>query len=101
MTGQAPPAGRLRRWRLREPVRFYLWPQLFFFAVFLVGVAFSDDSLVTKICGAVFWITFAVAGEFARASVFSGPAMIGQLTRLTGATDRARLAQLTDALPDK
>jgi hypothetical protein len=74
MTENSPlRPGVVRRWRLAEPVRFYLWPV---FAVLVLSVAWraaAGEWSTALVLGLVAAGLFG-AIEAARASVFSEPA---------------------------
>jgi uncharacterized membrane protein len=74
MTHKDPfPPGRVRQWRLAEPVRFYCWPVLVVLVACFAWQASAGEWPTALVLG------LAVAGlyaalEAARASVFAEPA---------------------------
>jgi hypothetical protein len=81
-----PRIGRVSRWRLTEPLRFYVWPMLL--PLLAIGVALAvagEWVLLAALAVTVGALTFAL--EAARASVYS-PA--GTVTAIRDALDARR-----------
>jgi hypothetical protein len=64
--------GRVARWRLAEPVRFYLWP-LFAVVVIRFASAAAAGEWWSAVTLGVLAVALFAAGEAVRASVFSEP----------------------------
>jgi hypothetical protein len=82
--------GRITRWRMREPVRFYLWPV---FAVLVVMVAWqvSVGEWPAAVVLALAAAGVFAAGEAARASVFSEPSNLRCVADAAQRTARGEL----------
>lgn len=86
----APPAAehtvpRIRRWRLTEPVRLYLYTVLVVLTAGLqtAGALTGEWAEFTAINGALL-LGVGAAGEAARASVYSAPAVVREIRRAAG-----------------